>query len=252
MKKRNFIVFLLLVSAASLCLWIGFREVLAQRSARDSFRMLEASLSTAEKKDSPKPEESNDETPSAPETEERPRRDLSMLFAQKEDCIGWLNIPGTDISYPVMHTPNNPQQYLYLDFHGEYSSSGTPFLDERCSSDGDHLIIYGHNMTFGTLFAPLGGYLQEDFCRTHPTVVLETASGRADYTVFAVAKIQADDAWYGCLAGNGLSSAVSDLCSRALYTTGALPEPGQQILTLSTCYDSAHGGRLVVAGVKTN
>lgn len=36
-------------------------------------------------------------------------RDLAPLFAQNGDCIGWLSIPGTQINYPVMHTPEEPQ-----------------------------------------------------------------------------------------------------------------------------------------------
>ena len=68
------------------------------------------------------------------------------LFAQNSDCIGWLCIPDTQLSYPVMHTPDNPQKYLRRSFYGEYSQSGVPFLDWRCGLQSDHLIVYGHNM----------------------------------------------------------------------------------------------------------
>ena len=88
-------------------------------------------------------------------------RDLAPLFAQNGDCIGWLSIPGTQINYPVMHTPEEPQKYLRRSFYGEYSQSGVPFLDWRCSLDSDNLIIYGHNMNDGSMFADIAGYTQE-------------------------------------------------------------------------------------------
>ena len=71
------------------------------------------------------------------------------------DCFGWLSISGTNINYPVMHTPNNPQEYLHKNFYGEYSQNGVPFLDSRCAEDSSNLIVYGHNMNNGTMFADL-------------------------------------------------------------------------------------------------
>ncbi len=54
-------------------------------------------------------------------------------------------------NYPVMHTPRNPQKYLRMNFYGEYSQSGVPFLDYRCSLDSGNLLICGHNMKNGRL-----------------------------------------------------------------------------------------------------
>ena len=58
-----------------------------------------------------------------------------------KSSFGWLCIPETDINYPVMHTPDNPEKYLRRNFQGEYSESGVPFLDSRCVLDSDNLII---------------------------------------------------------------------------------------------------------------
>lgn len=98
------------------------------------------------------------------------RRDLSLLFAQNGDCIGWLSIPDTIVDYPVMHTPENPQKYLRRNFYGEYSQSGTPFLDSRCSMDSGNLIIYGHNMQNDTMFGSLPKYMEEAYRQAHPVI----------------------------------------------------------------------------------
>lgn len=44
-----------------------------------------------------------------PTEEPAAERNISALIAANTDCIGWISIDGTNISYPVMHTPNDPQ-----------------------------------------------------------------------------------------------------------------------------------------------
>lgn len=111
-----------------------------------------------------------DETPSPTDNEPEPahKRDLAPLFAQNSDCVGWLCIPDTVVDYPVMHTPENPQKYLRRNFYGEYSQSGTPFLDSRCGMDSDNLIIYGHNMRNDTMFGSLQNIWRKPIGRRIP------------------------------------------------------------------------------------
>ena len=121
---------------------------------------------------------------------------ISELISMNSECFGWINISGTNINYPVMHTPSNPQKYLNRNFYGEYSYSGTPFLDARCSADSTNLIIYGHHMNNGTMFADLCNYTDYSYFSEHPTVVLETKDGVFAYSVFSVMKVKSDDVWY--------------------------------------------------------
>ena len=44
--------------------------------------------------------------------------------------------------------------------------------------------------------------------------------------------------------------AVEKITGKALFTINSPPEYGRQILTLSTCYDSANNGRLLVLAAK--
>ena len=66
------------------------------------------------------------QSPSGDEPEPVRRHNLALLFAQNSDCIGWLSIPDTQINYPVMYTPDNPQKYLRRNIDGGYSQSGVP------------------------------------------------------------------------------------------------------------------------------
>lgn len=122
------------------------------------------------------------ETPALTDDEpEETLRDLSELFAENSECIGWLCIPNTAVNYPVMYTPNAPQKYLRRNFYGEYSQSGVPFLDYRCSPDSGDLLIYGHNMKNGTMFSDLKKYLDADFLSSHQTIELQIANSLYRY-----------------------------------------------------------------------
>ena len=199
------------------------------------------------------PEKPNDETAVPTDDTSVPMRDLSGLFSQNGDCIGWLCIPDTAVNYPVMHTPDNPQKYLRRSFYGEYSQSGVPFLDYRCGLDSTNLIIYGHNMKNGTMFSSLRNYTDPAFCAEHPVIEFQTADGVEQYTVFAVAAVQKTDAWYSFIHAadsTDFTEQAAAIMQKSLYNTGVTPVFGQQIITLSTCYGSGKNGRLIVAAVK--
>ena len=178
---------------------------------------------------------------------------IAELINMNGECFGWVSIGGTNISYPVMHTPSDPEKYLYKDFYGNYSYSGTPFLDARCSADDDNLIIYGHHMNGGTMFADLCNYQYESYRNAHPNVVLETKEGAEAYRVFSVMRIKSTDYWYNFLKAETdrkYDIKINYALKNSLYKTGITPKYGQQILTLSTCCGSAKDDRIVVLAVK--
>ena len=180
-------------------------------------------------------------------------RNLALLMEQNSECIGWVCIPDTTLDYPVMHTPNKPQKYLRLSFEEKYSFSGVPFLDARCSLDSDNLIIYGHNLKNDTMFSSLGGYVQASYSKKHPKIEFETVNGSAYYSVAIVAQIDETDEWYNFVDApnsNSFNDAIEALKQKAVYTTDVVPEFGQQLLTLTTCYGSEKSDRLIVVAVK--
>ena len=178
---------------------------------------------------------------------------VSDLLSMNSECFGWISIAGTNINYPVMHTPSNPQKYLNKNFYGEYSYSGTPFLDSRCSADSTNLIIYGHHMNNGTMFADLCKYTDYSYFTEHPTVVLETKDGVFAYSVFSVMKVKSDDDWYKFLTTDldkTYEKWVSYAKTKSLYSTEITPVYGQQFLTLSTCYGYNQDDRILVLAVR--
>ena len=167
--------------------------------------------------------------PSAEPTEQpAAERNIQALITENADCIGWLSIDGTNIGYPVMHTPTDPQKYLRRNFYGKYSQSGVPFLDRRCNLQSTNLIIYGHNMKNGTMFSDLKRYVDRDFLNAHRTVKFETADGVQTFIVTEALKTNTSDAWYDRIAA----------------------EDGRQLI-LSTCYGSGKDGRLLIIAAES-
>ncbi len=178
---------------------------------------------------------------------------ISELISMNSECFGWISIADTNINYPVMHTPSNPQKYLNKNFYGEYSFSGTPFLDARCSADSTNLIIYGHHMNNGTMFADLCNYTDYSYFAEHPTVVLETKDGVFAYSVFSVMKVKSDDDWYRFTTvgtEKSYNSRIEYAKEKSIYNTEITPVYGQQILTLSTCYGYNQDNRILVLAVR--
>lgn len=218
MRTRNKLVlifFCLLLSAAAVLAGVNIYSELKERQK--------------EKEDFAAVSQIAEPTVTAAQTETEPteqpaaERNIQALIAENSDCIGWLSIDGTNISYPVMYTPSEPQKYLRRSFYGQYSQSGVPFLDGRCSTVGGNLIIYGHNMKNGTMFSDLKKYLNTDFLNSHRTVRLETADGVFLFTVTEVRRTNTADPWYDRISCEG----------------------GRRLL-LSTCYGSGKDGRLLI------
>ena len=180
-------------------------------------------------------------------------RNLTPLFEQNSDCIGWVYIEGTAVDYPVMHTPDEPQRYLRKNFDKEYSTAGVPFLKGICTLNCDHLILYGHNMKNGTMFSDVTQYRNKEYYTEHPVIEFETAQGLKRYAVFAVVQVKKNDGWYAFHIATDKSeydSKIAEIKSRSLYFTEITPMYGQQLITLSTCYGATKSDRIIVIGVE--
>lgn len=224
MRTRNkpvLIFFCLLLSAAAVLAGVNiYSELKERQKEKEDFA---AVAEIAELPVTEAPAESVTDTETVEKEISVTTRNIPALIAANTDCIGWLSIDGTNISYPVMHTPSDPQKYLRRSFYGKYSQSGVPFLDGRCDIQSTNLIIYGHNMRNGTMFSDLKKYLNTDFLNSHRTVRLETAGGVFLFTVTEVLKTNTADPWYNRIT-----------C-----------EDGRHLI-LSTCYGSGKDGRLLI------
>ncbi len=88
------------------------------------------------------------------EKSEPPEVDWAGLKAINDDVVGWLQVPGTTINYPVYQAEDN-EHYLRTSATGEWSIGGQLFLDYENTAPGmvDPISqIYGHHLINGTMF----------------------------------------------------------------------------------------------------
>lgn len=228
MRMRNkpaLIFFCLLLSAAAVLSGMKIHSELKERQKEKKDFASVAEIAELPMTEAPAESVTDTETETSAEPTEQSvaEHNIQALISENADCIGWLSIDGTNISYPVMHTPEEPQKYLRRNFYGKYSQSGVPFLDGRCDLQSSNLIIYGHNMRNGTMFSDLKRYVDRDFLNAHRTVKFDAADGVQTFIVTEVLKTNTSDAWYDRIAA----------------------EDGRHLI-LSTCYGSGKDGRLLI------
>lgn len=176
------------------------------------------------------------------------------IYEQNDDFIAWVKIGGTKIDYPVMQTVDDPNFYLKHAFDKSYSDYGVPYIQENCLIDKcDNIVVYGHNMNNGSMFADLCKYENEEFYKEHKYIQFDTLLDYGRYEVVAVFKTVAysDDGFKFFRFVNAEDEAdfneyIETCKSLHLYETGVDAEYGDRLLTLSTCEYSQTDGRIVV------
>lgn len=184
--------------------------------------------------------------------------DIQALQEENPECVAWISIEGTDIDYPVMWSPDDPDYYLDHSFEKTSNRHGVPFLDSRCNIDtADNLIIYGHHFTDGTMFSTLHKYESYSFCEDHPLIILETSEGVSQYRIAAVLRVSGTVYPTRWSIFNSLymdevqfDEMAQEIEAQTLYSTGVSPVYGDHLLTLATCEYTQKNGRLAVVAVK--
>ena len=108
------------------------------------------------------------------------------------DTVGWIEMFGTNINYPVMQGSNN-LEYLNKDIFGYHTFTGSIYLAaENDSEMGDwYDIIYGHHMENGAMFGDIEKYLDSDYFASHNEGILQTEKGDYHISVFACIRTNA-------------------------------------------------------------
>ncbi|MDO4816158.1 MAG: class B sortase [Bacillota bacterium] len=186
--------------------------------------------------------------------------EYAALYQENYDTIGWLKIEGTNIDNVVMYAPHIQEKYLRTDFYGNHSTRGCLYIAENCDIfKSDNIIIYGHNMSDGSMFGTLNYYADEDFYQTHKTFSFDTIYEKQTYEVVAAIKTEIPPEGEECFRYyeyTGKNDAdmfrqyVDFINENKLYSTGVELQEGDSILTLSTCAYHTEQGRFIVVARK--
>ena len=177
--------------------------------------------------------------------------DLHALRAEYPDIKGWITIPGTCVDYPVLQSDaDDPEYYLRRTYKGEWRTAGSIFFQWDCTPESRNTVVYGHNMTDGTMFAVLQKLADEAFREEHSEILLQTETGLRAYNIAAVLKtdsakvpfqrtVFADD--------EDFLAFQRKLLYRAPTFT---PSADHRLLTLVTCSYEWENARTVVIAVQ--
>lgn len=99
--------------------------------------------------------------------------DFEVLREYNKDVIGYILIPGTMVSYPILQSQDN-DYYLRYNIDGSKGYPGCIYAENynAASLDDPLTILYGHNMRNRSMFGELDLYREEEFRAEHPYVII--------------------------------------------------------------------------------
>lgn len=191
--------------------------------------------------------------------------DFSVWKAVNDEIYGWLEIPDTNISYPVLQSAESDEYYLRRHFDGTSNTYGSIFSQGTYNSIGftDRVtMLYGHDVWNEDLyFHQLHKFSDDTFFDTHTDVYTYTPEERQTWNIMAWTVVDdrhimysfndfsdtSDVADFMELVQEGAESKIKDAVYQAT-------NENSRYLILSTCHPTVPEKRclLVCVLVSTN
>ena len=218
------------------------------------------------------PEQDSGETPEESETDAAPSEeeplmktvrlpvDFAQLQAEAPDIYAWLELPDTGIDDPFLQRAG---AYLFYNSHnayGRYCMCGAVFSQSAYNGrnfDSPMTVLYGHSTVLGQpgAFMELNNYADEAYFDAHREMRVYMPDGMYVYRIFA-ACVHSNEHLLYCHDFSDetqfdafFSSLTEDTSPDSHIDAEALPQAGDKVLTLSTCYSANKNLRYLVMGV---
>ncbi len=207
-----------------------------------------------------------------------PSMRVESLQLVNPDIAGWIIVEGTEIDFPILmdmelnarvveifasggdlgdirRGSDKPiseilYKYLYYDYAGRPSVTGSIVADVRCKADlsGSYVMVYGHNVGWsGVMFSDLEEFKKPEFYEQHKTAVLFSAAGREDLELAVCANISGYNQEVFDLnmlhkeEGFDTAAAIRALTEASMYPLDEpVPEDLTRCILLSTCFSAQH------------
>lgn len=218
------------------------------------------------------PEQDSDETPEESETDAAPSEeeplmktvrlpvDFAQLQAEAPDIYAWLELPDTGIDDPVLQRAGADLFYNSHNAYGQYYMCGAVFSQSAYNGrnfDSPMTVLYGHSTVLGQpgAFMELNNYADEAYFDAHREMRVYMPDGMYVYRIFA-ACVHSNEHLLYCHDFSDetqfdafFSSLTEDTSPDSHIDAEALPQAGDKVLTLSTCYSANKNLRYLVMGV---
>lgn len=175
---------------------------------------------------------------------------LAAAQEESENVVGWLQIPGMIIDYPVVQGSDN-DYYLSHNYKGEDSKNGAIYAHFNSDlSDPAYLpqntVIFGHNMWVYTdeMFTTLEDFYSFDFAKEHRYLTLTIDGVTTYWLIYAVfdTEVASDDSQYDFYYWNTYGQTEEEwrtvqdgIAERTLYQYDIDVQYEDNLLMLSTC-----------------
>lgn len=128
------------------------------------------------------------------ETEKELADPFKDLLEINPDICAWLTLHNTQIDYPVVQGMDN-HTYLNTDVYGNYSLSGSIYLDSRNdpSFQDPYSLFYGHYMENHEMFGDLELYKDTTFFESNSTGTLILPKQAYQLHIFACLLVNSSD-----------------------------------------------------------
>ncbi len=177
--------------------------------------------------------------------------DFDRLREAGPEIIGWLYSADTPINYPLVQHKDND---YYLDRlpDGTYSAGGSIFMECTNSPGFCDLnnIFYGHNMKDGSMFGTLTKYRDQSYYDEHPSMYLLTPE--TDFRIDLIGgytTISTSDTYRIPIHEEEWAELVQKAAGHSQFQPVHNAQPGERLITLSTCSYDYDEARFVLVGV---
>lgn len=176
--------------------------------------------------------------------------DFNDLLAKNSDTVGWIQVQGTNINYPIVQTTNN-DYYLNHAFDKTENKAGWVYMDYRNNAVdfNQNTIIYAHSRYNGTMFGSLKNILNNSWYtnKENHVIRLSTPTENTMWQVFSVYAI-AKESYYitpSFSTTESYQEFLNTIKGRSEVDFSGTVSIGDKVLTLSTCKDN-FGNRIVM------
>ncbi len=186
---------------------------------------------------------------------------IEKLQEQNSDIVGWIEVEGTNINYPVLQGEDN-SYYMNHNYKKEENTYGSIFLDKDYdwSIPSSNLLLYGHNLQNGELFHDILNYKDKSYYEEHPVIRFTTEKEDSEFEIISAfysrvyykSETNVFRYYYFINADNEeeYNEFIENAKESSIYDTGKTAEYGDQLITLSTCSYHTEDGRFAVVARK--
>lgn len=189
------------------------------------------------------------------ETETKAKAEIPINFEElwkiNPEIYAWIEIPGTDVNYPIVQSAADNSYYLDHTIEGIAGYPGSIYTEAVNKKDFSdfNTLIYGHDMQDGSMFGGLYKYRDENYLKEHETMIIYTTEHKYTYRIFSTATY---DDRHIMGAYDFASHSQREDYLESIDNTDPLVTTDSRLVTLSTCIADQPDHRFLVEAVLVN